>query len=736
MNSNNLSYIVYLSSYPPRECGIANFTKDLTNSMNKKFNPQLTSKVIAINDNATNIYNYSKKKVIMQISEDDIEDYITIAKKINESKKIKIVSIEHEFGLFGGDDGNYLIPFLETLKKPVVITFHSVVPNPSESRRKIVQFIVSNCSAVIVMAHKAIEILKNDYNVRTDHVYVVPHGIPEVPFQSTEFAKNKLGLKNRTVLSTFGLINKGKGIEYVIDSLPPIVKKFPNLLFLIIGETHPVIRKNEGESYRNTLIKKVKKLGLEKNVKFYNKYLPLQEIIDYLLATDIYISSALDQNQIVSGTLSYALGCGRAIISTPYLYAKEILDDNRGILVDFADSKSITKAIDDILSNKDFKKELEKNAYNYSRHMTWSNVSAQCLKIFNQIERLKEGITTKYPTIKLNHLMRMTDDFGIIQFANHAYPDKGSGYTVDDNARALIAAVKHYYLFKSKSSLKLMNTYLNFLEYAQNKEGNFHNFISYNREYLLDKEHTEDAFGRSVWACGYTIFKCNKKDIKQKVQKIFEKTLPLISKLDSPRAKAFTILGLYYYNKVYKDEKIVSKIAKLADSLVNAYKIESSNDWKWFESIITYSNGKLPMSLFAAYRSTNNKEYLKVAEESLKFLSNLIFIDRKFVPIGHNGWYNRNGKRALFDQQPVDTSVMVQTYLFAYNTTKNKDYYDQAIIAFNWFLGRNSINQMMYNESTGGCFDGLSPNSVNLNQGAESTIAYLLARLHLEEIKK
>ncbi|TKJ16988.1 hypothetical protein CEE44_00430 [Candidatus Woesearchaeota archaeon B3_Woes] len=736
MKSKNQSYVAYLSSYPPRECGIATFTKDLTNSMNKRFNPQLKSKIIAINDNSTNIYNYNKKKVIMQINEDDIEKYINMAKEINQSKKIKIVNIQHEFGLFGGDDGNYLIPFLETLEKPVVITFHSVVPDPDESRKKLIQFIVSHCSAVIVMANKAIEILREDYEVDTDHIHVVPHGIPEVPFQSTKSAKNKLGLQDKKVLSTFGLINKGKGIEYVIESLPPLVKKFPNLLFLIIGETHPVVRKNEGETYRNSLIKKIKDLGLEKNVKFYNKYLDLQEIIDYLLATDIYMSSALDQNQIVSGTLSYALGCGKAIISTPYLYASEVLSDNKGILVKFADSESITKAIDKILSNKNFKKELEKNAYDYSRRMTWSNVSTQCLKIFNQIERLREGVTKKYPAIKLTHLMTMTDDFGIIQFANHSNPDKNSGYTVDDNARALIATIKHHSLSKSKSSLKLINTYLNFLEHSQNKDGDFHNFIGYDRKPLLNKGYTADALGRSIWACGYTIFKNNKDDIKYKAKKILTKTLPLIPKLESPRAKAFTILGLYYYNEVYKDKKIVSQITKLADSLVEGYKEESSDDWKWFEKILTYSNGKLPMSLFAAYQATNKKEYLKIAEESLDFLSNLTFLDKKFVPIGHKGWYKRDGKRAFFDQQPVDTSVMVQTYLFAYKTTKNPEYYDKAILAFNWFLGRNSINQMMYNESTGGCFDGLSPTSVNLNQGAESTIAYLLARLDLEEIKK
>lgn len=735
------SYISYLTSYPPRECGIATFSQDLSSAMNKRFNPTLKSKIIAINDNCTNLYNYDKKKVIMQLNEDDIADYIRIAKRINNSKKIKIVSIQHEFGLFGGEEGSYLIPFLETLKKPVIVTFHSVVPNPNEVRKKVVRFIVENSSAVIVMAHKAVEILRDDYELKTDNIHVVYHGIPAVPFQPTELAKNKLGLKGKKVLSTFGLINRGKGIEHIINALPPIVKIFPNLLFLVIGETHPVVRKNEGEKYRNSLIRKVKKLGLEKNVKFYNKYLNLQEIIDYLLATDIYISAALDHNQIVSGTLSYALGCGKAIVSTPYLYAQEVLANNRGMLVKFEDSESITKAIDRILSNESFRKELEQNAYAYSRPMTWSNVAASYLKIVNKVKKLKDEVTEKYPHVKLNHLKRLTDKFGIIQFTNpsdteiHSTPDIESGYTVDDNARALIVAVKHNSLFNSRSSLKLIHTYLNFLKYAQNEDGSFENYISYNRE-KLNREYTEDAFGRTIWACGYTIFKNNNKDVLQKAENILQKSLSLISNLNAPRAKAFTILGLYYYSKIRHDDNLILKIKELADSLVEHYYKESSEDWKWFESILSYANSKLSEALFAAYRITSDIKYFKIAEESLNFLSNLVFIDGNYSPIGQNGWYNRSGKRALFDQQPIDTASMVQTCLFAYRLTRNENYYKKAVLAFNWFLGKNFLNQMMYDESTGGCFDGLSNSSVNLNQGAESTISYLMARLSLEDLKK
>lgn len=726
------SKICFLSNFPPKECGIATFTKDLVYAMNKKWNPLLKSKVIALNENES-FYNYDNR-VIMQVNKDDIEDYITIAKKVNDSKDIKLVCIQHEFGLFGGEYGSHLLHFLEEIKKPVITTFHSILPTPNKKRKNIVKSIASRSAAIIVMANTAVDILNKDYNIERSKIYVVHHGIPNVAFYSNNLFKKKLKLNNRTVLSTFGLLSKGKGIEHMIQALPNLVKKYPDILYLIMGETHPVIRKEEGENYRNELIKLVNKLGLKNNVKFCNKYLTLQEIIYHLLATDIYVCTNLDKDQIVSGTLSYALGCGKAIISTPSTYAKEILADEKGILTEFKNPESFTKAIDRILSDKELKEKFEKKAYLFSRKMTWQNTASHYLNVFNKVVQLREEITKKYPIIKLNHLRNLTDNFACIQFAKNTIPDKTTGYTLDDNSRALITVILHDSLFNSKQSLNLTEIYLNFLEHAQEKNGNFKN--NFNNEGEILDSHSEDAFGRAIWALGYTINKTNNKEIEKKAKKILEKSYEKIDELISPRSKAFSTLGLYYYHKKYGNEKNILKIKKLADSLLKSYKKESSDDWQWFERCLTYSNSKLPEALFLAYEITNNKKYLKIAEKTLHFLSDIVFIDDELLPVGQNGWFNKNGKRALFDQQPVDVSSMVQTYLTAYLLTQDKHYYEKAVLSFNWFLGRNYLKQMVYDETTGGCYDGLSKDNVNTNQGAESTISYLIARLMLEETKR
>ncbi len=731
-NLTKNSKICFLSNFPPKECGIATFTKDLVYAMNKKYNPLLKSKVIALNENES-FYNYDNR-VIMQVNKDDIEDYITTAKKINDSKDIKLVCIQHEFGLFGGEHGSHLIYFLEKIEKPVITTFHSILPSPDEKRKNIVKSIASRSAAIIVMANTAVDILNKDYNIERSKIHVVYHGIPNVAFYPSNLFKKKLKLNNRTVLSTFGLLSRGKGIEYMIQALPKLVEKYPDILYLIIGETHPVIRKEEGEKYRNELIKLVNKLGLKNNVKFYNKYLTLQEIIYHLLATDIYICTNLDKNQIVSGTLSYALGCGKAIISTPSTYAKEILAGEKGILTEFENPKSFTKAIDKILSDKELKEKFERKTYSFSRQMTWQNIASRYLNVFNKVVQLREETTKKYPIIKLNHLRNLTDNFACIQFSKNTIPDKTSGYTLDDNSRALIAVILHNSLFNSKHPLNLAKIYLNFIEYAQEKNGNFKN--NFNNEEEILNSHSEDAFGRAIWALGYTLNKTNNKEIRKKAKKIFEKSYEKIDTIISPRSKAFSILGLYYYHKKYENEKNILKIKKLADSLLESYKKESADDWQWFERYLTYSNSKLPEALFLAYEITNNKKYLEIAEKTLHFLSDIVFIDDELLPIGQNGWFNKNGKRALFDQQPIDVSSMVQTYLIAYLLTQDKHYYEKAVLSFNWFLGRNYLKQMVYNETTGGCYDGLSKENINTNQGAESTISYLIARLMLEEIKK
>lgn len=700
--------------------------------MNRKFNPHLKSQIIALNDDA-NFYNYDQN-VAIEINKDDIDDYIIKAKEINQSKDIKLVCIQHEFGIFGGEYGNHLIPFLELIKKPVVTTFHSVLPNPDKARKRIVKSLCEKSKVIVVMAKKAIDILKNDYKIEKEKLHFIPHGIPSTPFIPQEPLKTKLHLNNKIILSTFGLLSKGKGIEYMIHALPLLVKKYPNILYLIIGETHPVVQKEEGEKYRKQLMQEVETLGLKNNVKFYNKYLTLQEIIDCLLATDIYICTNLDKNQIVSGTLSYAMGCGRTVVSTPTTYAKEFLSQNRGIIVEEKSQKSLTQKIDQILSNPKLKKLIERNAYTYTRSMTWQNVAINYLKTFNKALKLKDEIIDEFPEIKLDHLENMTDDFGMIQFANNTTPDPASGYTIDDNSRALITTILHNKIFNSHKTLGLAKTYLNFIEHCQHLNGNFQNNIE-NKNQTIDP-HSEDSLGRTIWALGYTINKSKEQDIIEKSEKLLTKSLKNLEELKSPRAIAFAIIGLYHYNKKIPKQETLSLITQLANYLTQCFKNEATKDWHWFEEVLSYSNSKLPEALYLAHDATKNQEYLNIAEKSLQFLTELIFIDDKICLIGQNGWCKKNGKRAFFDQQPIDASSLVHTFLTAHAITNKKEYYDKAIISFNWFFGKNHLNQIIYDETTGGCFDGVGEHSLNLNQGAESTISYLTARLFIEEAKQ
>ncbi len=727
--------ILFMATFPPRECGIATFTQDLTNSLNAEFSHIFKNKILAMNKNGVSIYNYPKE-VLFQINDSNIQEYMDIAKKINEKEQIKLVCIQHEFGIFGGEFGNYLIPFLELISKPVVVTMHSILPEPDEKIKRVVQTIAKKVACVVVMTNKAVELLRNVYGISAD-IAVIPHGIHPVEFKTNIKEKAKLGYKDKTIILSFGLVGPGKGYEYVIDALSDVVKRFPNILYLIVGETHPVVRKNEGENYRNFLEDKVKKHKLQNHVKFYNKYMALGEILRYLQAADVYISSSQNPNQITSGTLVYGMGCGRAVISTPFLHAKDIVTEERGMLARFNDSSSFAEAITHIISNPKLKESMEKEAYAYTRQMSWPNVALAYKKIFDKYT--KTGIETadkdvKVPSrIKLAHMLKLTDDFGIIQFVNHTKPDKSSGYTLDDNARAMLVACMYCEKFKDSSKLGPIKTYLAFIGHVQQPDGRLFNFVSHDKKVDTSK-WSEDAHGRAMWALGYLLSsKSIPEEIRLKAENIFRKAANKINSIKSPRTVAFIILGLYFYNQANPSHNNISQIKRLADYLVSLYSAVSSEGWQWFEEYLTYSNARLPESLFYAYLAVKDERYLKIAKTSLDFLRSLTFENNVFAPIGHDGWYFRNGKKAHFDQQPVDASSTVQALILAHKVTKEKKYYTDALTAFQWFLGKNSLGQMVYDEVTGGCHDGIGSSSINMNEGAESTISYLIARLSLED---
>ena len=701
--------------------------------MDDKFSPSIKSKIIVMN-NGENPIDYSQANdVLFEINDENVASYIEVAKKINKIDKIKLINIQHEFGIFGGEYGNYLLKFIEYVKKPFVITFHSVTPNPNDELKKIVNELTQKASGIIVLTQKGIAILENDYGL-DNNIVVIPHGTPTVLFKSSKENKTEFDLNDRTVLSSFGLINSDKGYEYVLDALPEVVKQFPEVLFLIIGATHPNIKKKEGELYRDFLVNKIKELGLENHVQFVNKYLTLEDLVKYLLATDIYISSGLNPNQIVSGTLAYAMACGRVVISTPFIHAKDIVTPERGLLVKFRDSKSYKDALIRILANPALKEEMEKDAYKNTRHCIWPNVAIAYYNLFKKISPELKKYEWSLPEIKFDYINKLTDDFGIIQFANHVTPDKSSGYTLDDNARALFTVACYYNTFKDEDKLELIEIYLNFIEHVFEDDNKLYNIVGHDKKIDFNK-YSEDAHGRSIMALGYFISSPNiPLKLREKAENIFEKSIKMIVLFTSPRAVAFSIIGLYHYSKVNEIKK--DKIKQLSGFLLRLYNESSIDSWKWFEAYLTYSNSILPEAMFRCYELTGDKIYFKIAKESLNFLISITLCDGFFESIGHNGWFLRNGKRALFDQQPIESACMVQTLITAYNLTNEKRYLKLATKAFEWFLGKNYLNQEVYSRITGGCHDGLGKYSLNQNLGAESSLGYLIARLAIDSVKK
>lgn len=739
-------WIVYLATFPPRQCGIATFTADLTHTIDQVFGPSVKSKIVAMNITNVSRLPYSDK-VIFQISQHCEDDYVKVADQLNKIKEVKFVSIQHEFGIFGGEYGSHLLLFLEKLQKPVVVTFHTVLPNPDERMLGVVRGIMKYSKGIIVMTQASKEILTSDYKLSPDRIQVIPHGIHHVAYKTSINAKSVFGFSSKTILSTFGFISRGKGIEYVIDALPKVVEKFTNFRFLIAGVTHPGVLEQEGEVYRNFLIKKVNKLGLSNYVFFYNTYLDTNKLLQFLEATDIYLSTSLNPNQAVSGTLSYALGSGRPVISTAFSQAKQDITNEVGILVDFKNSSAFADAIIKLMSNNKECLQMGKNAYFRTRHMTWENVGISYLKYFSQFAPELSLGQRKFPPVKLAYLAKLTDDFGIIQFAKLTEPDLSSGYTLDDNARAMIVATLHYKKFKIPSSLKLVSIYLNFIQRVARPDGLFDNYVNQNR--TIDKqrnlqEYSEDSSARCLFALAL-VSTTNQipKRLRYQAHSLFEQSLQKNIYFSSPRAIAFYIKALYCLLAKWKEPNALAMLRSCCEQLIDLYERSRSSDWEWFEHYLTYSNATLSEALLLGYKITGESRYFEVAEKTLNFLIEHTFSSAyepasggktgAYIPIGQSGWFPKRGTRQYFDQQPEDVTATIQALNLMFQLTNKKYYKELAYKAFSWFLGDNVLGQVVYDRTTGGCYDGVGRKFINLNQGAESTISYLLARLSVEE---
>jgi len=728
INTKRMDYrprVLHISTYPPRECGIATYTQALVQAL-EEANLLGSSQVVALNERGAS-YDYSRE-VIYQIEHYYLQSYQEAAEVVNRSR-VNLVSLQHEFGIFGGQYGKFILQFLEVLTKPVVTTFHTVLPEPPPEIKLIVEKIERRSDRVIVLANCARNILIQQYSLPAEKLVVIPHGVPDVPILESGWVKRLLHLENRFILTTFGLINPGKGVEYVIKALPSLITEIPQLLYLVIGETHPEVRKRQGENYRQYLLDLVDELGLGNHVKFHNRFLRKQELIRYLQATDIYISPYVKSQQVTSGTLSMAVGCGKAIISTPYLYARELLAEGRGILCQFCSPESIANVIRELYKNREKRQEMERRSYEQGRQMIWPRVAERHLRFFYEVLESRRILP-----VKLNHLRTLTDDRGLLQYTFFTIPDRKEGYCTDDNARALILALKYYQRYRDNQILELARVYLSFLRYMQRENGKFHNFIDYHFNFL-DEEGSEDSFGRALWACGYATASSISSDMIQAAREIFHRGLPWVDSLVHLRARSFVIMGLVYYYHLYPGAReMLEKAISLSDNLIETYRQVGQPDWRWFENRLTYDNARLPQSLYLIYQLTGKEHFLQVAEDTFNFLISQTLQRGKFVPVGNRGWYQKGGEYPEYDQQPIEACAMVEAAVTAFQVTGKEKYRRVAEKVFGWFLGKNLPQLTVYDPLTGGCFDGITPQGLNLNQGAESTLSYLIARLAMEEL--
>ena len=729
--------IAIIGNYPPRKCGIATFTNDLNEGF--KVNNANTA-VIAMND-GLNSYNYSSD-VVFEIEQNDILSYINAAEYLH-TNKFDAVILQHEFGIFGGRDGKHILQLLKRLRMPVITTLHTILDNPSEHQRRVVNELAQLSHRLVSISVKGVELLTSIYNVPKDKCTHIHHGVHEIGEPNIYGLKKKLGVENKKVILTFGLLSKNKSIEVVINALPEVVKKHKDIVYIVLGATHPHVLKHEGEDYRHSLIRLATKLGLDKNVIFINRFVSNEELFNYLKMCDIYVIPYLGEKQISSGTLIYTMGAAKPIISTPFWYAKEMLADNRGLLFDFKDSKQLSEKINSLLDDTQKSESIAMNAFELAKDCYWPKISSQYNSMVTKLVEEEGVIKTEYeladeselkftlPPISLSHLQLMTDNTGLLQHARYSIPDRAHGYCSDDNARALLLSVMLQNDVQDVDELKrLTSIYLSYLDFAFNqKNSKFRNFMSYSREWL-DNSGTEDSNGRTLWALGYAASHTNNSNLYLHSNGLFRRGLEAARDISHPRSLAYTILGLVYHAKAEGVPEVIELLKNKSAQLFEIYSKTIDDNWIWHDTKVTYGNSRIPQALiFAGW-------YLKddiMAKRGLKILDWLIdkqFTDGIFSPIGNEGWLTPEGK-AKFDQQPLEANGMIDACLQAEEYSNDKKYGSYAMKAFSWFTGDNIIGETIYDFSTGGCRDGLMTSGVNMNQGAESTLSWLMSLLNI-----
>ena len=743
-NAHLCRKVAIIGNHVPRQCGLAHFTADLAEALTAV---GLEAHVIAMNDRPEH---YSYPKIVrFEIEQDDPESYKATAQLINFSG-YDLVCLQHEFGIFGGNAGSHILLLLRSLTMPLVTTLHTVLADPNPDQRATLEEIIQLSERVIVMSQKGKDLLEECYGTESSKIEVIPHGIPVPIEESQGHAKHALGFEIRELLFTFGLISESKGIEMMIEAMATIAKAHPNVLYLVAGKTHPNVRLAHGEQYRERLQERVRELGLNRNVRFLDRYMDMKELGRYLRAADIYITPYKKREQITSGTLAYAYAWGNAVVSTPYWHAEELLAEDRGLLVPFDDSTAMANAVIELLDDRDRLRAIQSNAKKDGERMVWpyvgelysslfSRVLSDSVNVLKHVRSIQPELPmsrTEIPPVDFQHVRRMTDDTGILQHAIHDVPLRAEGYCTDDNARALLLAVRAAGNPTHSTLNDLSHRYLGFLHHAFNAEtGRFRNFAGYDRRWL-DDGGSEDSHARAVWALGAASRQAPTSGERALSTQLFFSALPAVEGFSSPRAWAFVLLGLREHLSEFEGDGLARQMQEsLSHKLMFSYRRYSKPGWQWFEDVLAYDNARLAEALLSSGTMLGNPASRDVALEALEWLvEQQTGSDGNFLPIGSNGFYRRTGLRAFFDQQPVEAWAMIDACWAAYEATGLRKWCDEATQIFKWFLGANTLRQPLYSTDTGGCFDGLHPDRVNQNQGAESTLSYQLARQRIDSI--
>jgi glycosyltransferase involved in cell wall biosynthesis len=732
--------VAFIGTYGPRRCGIATFTSDLAAAVAGD-DRRVLPMVLAVTEPGGQ-YQYPAE-VKFEIRHDVKGDYARAAEFVN-FNRVRLVCIQHEYGIFGGDDGGYILDFVHALRVPAIVTLHTVLKHPSENQAAIVRKLAAACPLIIVMSQVAKGLLASSYGIDGANVRIIPHGIPVMDLDPNQQAlKAKFGVAGRRVLLTFGLLGPNKGIETVIRALPAVVETFPDLVYFVVGATHPAILRREGEAYRTMLAREAEKLGVREHLVLRGQFVSADELRGYLQAADIFVSPYLNEAQVTSGALSYAMGAGAAVVSTPYWHAQELLSHERGRLFPFKDHTALSDALRALLGSPAELRRVRAAAFEFARLMAWPRIGdayfdaieltiRTSVEQFGQAPVREPGPAVTLPDLCLDHLRRLTDDTGIIQHATYSVPARRTGYCVDDNARALIVALHADRVQSSDSARALVTTYLSYLHCSQEADGGFRNFMSYDRA-LENAPPSDDCTGRAIWALGVATDIAQDEGCRLLAREMFMRALPHTRSL-GPRGTAQCILGLATLVAIEPTAELRSMLDGLIAKLRECYSANATDDWHWFEPTLTYDNALLPLALFAAYGVTDDRGTLRDARESLEFLEQVCFAGDRLQLVGNTGWHSLGGEKPCADEQAIDAAAFVLAFRCAYTVTQDRHYLRRMREAFAWFLGANRLGLPLYDFATGGCRDGMGVSHINQNQGAESTICFLMSLLKMLEL--